>query len=73
MLGQKSGQNTMKECSERKLNAIFDLSTLENLYIVSLFNLIYEFFTFLLLFFGVLCLLDPNWGDNSRLVASCGW
>ena len=51
MLGQKSGQNTMKECSERKLNAIFDLSTLENLYIVSLFNLIYEFFTFLLLFF----------------------
>ena len=42
-LRQKSGQNTMKEWSEHKLNAIFELSTLENPYIDTLFNLIYEF------------------------------
>ena len=40
-----SGQNTMKEWSEHNINAIFELSTLENPYIDTLFNLIfiYEF------------------------------
>ena len=42
-LGQKSGQNIMKEFSEHKINAIFQLSTLENPYGDSVFNLIYEF------------------------------
>ena len=42
-LGQKSGKNTMKEWSEHKIKPIFELSTLENPYIDSLFGLIYEF------------------------------
>ena len=42
-LGQKSGQNTMKEWSDLKIKAIFELGTLENPYIDSLFGLIYEF------------------------------
>ena len=42
-LGQKSGQNTMKEWSNHKIKAIFELSTLENHYIEGLFGLIYEF------------------------------
>ena len=46
-LGQKSGKNTIKEWSEHKINAILELSTLENLYIDTLFNLNYEFKIFL--------------------------
>ena len=42
-LGQKSGKNTMKEWSEHKINAILELSTLENPYVDTLFNLNYEF------------------------------
>ena len=42
-LGQESCQNTVKEYSEHKIKAIFELSTLENPYIDSLFGLIYEF------------------------------
>ena len=42
-LGQTSGQNTVKEWSEHKINAIFELNTLEIICIDSLFNLIYEF------------------------------
>ena len=34
----------MKEYPEHKIKAIFELSTLENPYIDSLFGLIYEFF-----------------------------
>ena len=41
--GHKSGQNTMKEWSEHKIYAIFELCTLENPYIDTFFNLIYEF------------------------------
>ena len=37
------GQNTVKEYSKHKIKAIFELSTLENPYINSLFGLIYEF------------------------------
>ena len=73
-LGQKSGKNIMKECYEHKINAIFELATLENPYVDSLFNIIYEFLKFqFLLFFGVISLIGPNWGDNLRLVASRGW
>ena len=42
-LGQESCQITVKEYSEHKIKAIFELSTLENPYIDSLFGLIYEF------------------------------
>ena len=42
-LGQESCQNTVKEYSEHKIKAIFELSTLENPYTDSLFGLIYEF------------------------------
>ena len=42
-LGQRSGQNTLKEWSEHKINAIFELSTLENPCKDSLFKFIYEF------------------------------
>ena len=42
-LGQESCQNTVKEYSEHKIKAIFELSTLENPYIDPLFGLIYEF------------------------------
>ena len=42
-LEQKSGQNTMKEWSDHKIKAIFELSTLENPYRDSLIGLIYEF------------------------------
>ena len=42
-LGQKSGQNTMKEWFDHKIKAIFELSALENPYTDSLFGLIYEF------------------------------
>ena len=42
-LGQKSGKNKMKEWSDHKIKPIFELSTLENPYIDSLFGLIYEF------------------------------
>ena len=45
-LGQESCQNTVKEYSEHKIKAIFELSTLENPYIDSLFGLIYEFLIF---------------------------
>ena len=30
------------------------------------------FFSFFL-YFGVICLISPNWGDNSRLIACRGW
>ena len=39
-LGQKSVQNTMKEWSDHKIKAIFELSTLENPHRDSLFGLI---------------------------------
>ena len=42
-LGRKSGQKSMKEWSDHKIKAIFELSTLKNPYIDSLFGLIYEF------------------------------
>ena len=42
-LGQKSGQNTMKDWFDNKIKAIFELSALKNPYIDSLFGLIYEF------------------------------
>ena len=42
-LGQESCQNTVNEYSEHKIKVIFELSTLENPYIDSLFGLIYEF------------------------------
>ena len=42
-LGQESCQNTVKEYSKHKIKAIFELSTLENPYIDSLFGLTYEF------------------------------
>ena len=38
-LGQKSGQNTVKEWSEHKKTAIYELSTLENLYTDSFFDI----------------------------------
>ena len=41
----------MKEYSEHKIKAIFELSTLENPYIDSLFGLIYEFLIFLIFYF----------------------
>ena len=44
-LGQKSGQNTMKEWSEHKIYVIFELSA-------TLFNLVYEFQFFLFIFGG---------------------
>ena len=69
-LGQESCQNTVKEYSEHKIKAIFELSTLENPYIDSLFGLIYEFLIYS--FFIFLSYL-PNWGDNSRFVVSRGW
>ena len=50
-LGQESCQNTVKEYSEHKIKAIFELSTLENPYIDSLFGLIYEFLFFLFFIF----------------------
>ena len=61
-LGRKTGENTMKEWPEHKINAILELSTL--------FNLINEFFY---IYFGVICLISPNWGDNLQLVAGRGW
>ena len=42
-LWQKSGQTTMKEWFQHDINAIFELSTLENPYIDILFDLIYEY------------------------------
>ena len=42
LLGTKSGQNTAKDWSEHKINAIFELGTLENSYIEFFFGLIYE-------------------------------
>ena len=73
-LKQKSGPNTMKEWSEHKINAIFEFSTLGNPYIDTLFNLIYDFkFVSIFLCFGVICLISPNWGDNTWLIACLGW
>ena len=46
----RSIQDTVKEYSEHTIKAIFELSTLENPYIVSLFGLIYEFLFFLFFF-----------------------
>ena len=46
-LGQKSGQNTVKEWSEHKKKAIYELSTLENLYTDSFFDIF---------IFGAICL-----------------
>ena len=37
----------MKEWSDHKIKAIFEISTLETPYIDSLFDLIYEFYFFL--------------------------
>ena len=45
-LRQKSGQNTMEEWSEHKINATFALSTLENPYIDTMFDLIYAILFF---------------------------
>ena len=45
-LGQRSGKNTMKEWSEHKINATLELSTLENPYLDTLFNLNYKFWIF---------------------------
>ena len=67
-VGQESCQNTVKEYPEHKIKAIFELSTLENPYIDSLFGLIYEFF-----YFSIFLSYLPNWGDNSRFVVSRGW
>ena len=41
----------MKDRSDHKIKAIFELNTLENTYIDSLFGLIYEFYFFEFLFF----------------------
>ena len=41
-LGQKSGQNTVKEWSEHKINNSFELRPLQNPYIDTLFDLMYE-------------------------------
>ena len=58
-LRQKSGQKTMKDWSDHKIKAIFELSTLENPYKDSLFGLIYEFHHFECFYlFGVICLID---------------
>ena len=38
-----SGQKSMKEWSDHKIKAIFELSTLKNPYVDSLFGLIYKF------------------------------
>ena len=56
----------MIEWSEDKINTMFELSTLENPYIDSLFHLIYLFYIFLFSIFGVVCLIGPNWEDNSQ-------
>ena len=50
-LGQKSGQNTVKEWSEHKKKAIYELSTHENLYTDSVFEIF---------IFGAICL---SWGQ----------
>ena len=50
-LGQESCQITVKEYSEHKIKAIFELSTHENPYVDSLFGLIYEFLIFLFFIF----------------------
>ena len=42
-IGQKSGQDTVKEWSEHKIKAIFELSILESPSIDSMFGLSYEF------------------------------
>ena len=48
----------MKEWSDHKIKAIFEISTLENPYIHSLFDLIYEFYFFFeFLYFGVICIM----------------
>ena len=47
--------NSMKEWSEHKINAIFELTTLEKPYIDILFHLIYEFLFFLFFLIGVIC------------------
>ena len=47
-LGRKSGQNTMKEWSEHKINVIFELRTLVNPYIDTLFY--FKFFIFFIYF-----------------------
>ena len=56
--GQKSGQNIMKAWPERKINVILELSTLENPYVDTLFDLIYIFKIFF--YFEVNCLISPN-------------
>ena len=60
-LGQESGQKTMKEWTEQKKNAVFELGTLD-------LTLSIHFKMFYFLIF-----ISHNWGDNSRLVARRGW
>ena len=52
----------MEKYSEHKINAIFELSTLENPFTDSLFGLIYEFLIFLIFYFFE---LSAQLGDNS--------
>ena len=55
----------MKEWSDYKIKAIFELSTLENPYIDSLFGLIYKFYFFEFFIFGVICLIGGTTRDLS--------
>ena len=66
----------MKEWSDHKIKAIFELSTLKNPYIDSLLGLICKFF-FEFLFFGVICLIGGTTRDLSWVVGGnvrpCKW
>ena len=56
----------MTEWSEHKIESIFELITLENPYIDSLFGPIYEFTLFK--FFGDICLIGGTTRDKSCVV-----
>ena len=60
----------MKEWSDHKIKAIFELSTLETPIKTPCLALSMNF---IFLDFFIFWSYLPNWGDNSRFVVSRGW